>query len=58
MKNDPIVGEVRQTWQKIFTVCDNDLEKLMDRYQCTERANRARIVYLETVRTQHNSQDH
>lgn len=56
MKNDPIVEEVRQTRQRIFTACDNDLEKLMDRYQRAESADRARIVSLETIRTQHNSQ--
>ena len=54
MKNDPIVEGVRQTRQRIFTACDNDLEKLMDRYQCAENADQARIVSLETVRTQHN----
>jgi len=56
MKNDPIVEEVRQTRQRILTACDNDLEQLMDRYQHAESADQARVVHLETIRTQHRSQ--
>ena len=50
MRNDPIVAEVRESRRKIFEACDNDLEKLMDRYQQAENADRDRIVSLEGVR--------
>jgi hypothetical protein len=52
MKNDPIVDEVHQVRQRIFDACDNDLDKLLDRYQQAEGADRDRIVSLETLRTQ------
>lgn len=51
MKHDPIVQEVRATRQKIFDACDNDLEKLMDRYQLAENKDRDRLVALEKLKT-------
>ena len=50
MKHDPIVDEVRQARQKIFAACDDDLEKLMDRYQQAESTDQDRIISLETLR--------
>ncbi len=55
MKNDPIVDEVCQARNFIFDDCDNDLEKLMDRYHQAESADRNRIVTLESFRKQHTA---
>jgi len=50
MKNDPIVDEIRQARAEIFNACENDLEKLFDRYQQAENKDQDRIVSLEALR--------
>ncbi len=42
MINDPIIKEIRDTRQKIFKKCDNDLNKLLDWLSQQEEKDRKR----------------
>ena len=42
--NDPIVKDVRSAREKLFSMHDDDLGKLLDYYQEQEKHDRERIV--------------
>lgn len=50
MIRDPIVEEIHQIRQRILGDCDGDLDRLLDRYKCSEDQDRSRVVTLEDVR--------
>ena len=49
MKNDPIVDEVRQARAEIFDTCENDLDRLLDRYQQAESKDQDRVVSFQML---------
>lgn len=50
MTSDPIVQEVREARVRLFAECHDDLEKLMDRLEASEKKDSVRIVTPETWR--------
>lgn len=44
MTRDPIVEEVRSVRQRIFEVCNEDLDALLDRFQEQEKLDQERPV--------------
>jgi hypothetical protein len=49
MENDPIVDEVRQARAEIFRTCENDLDKLLDRYRQAESKDQDRVVSFQML---------
>jgi hypothetical protein len=50
MKDDPIVNEIRNTRQKLFRECGDDLDKYLDWLQGLEKMHKDNVVSLEEVR--------
>ena len=50
MTQDPIVEEVRLARARLFAECDEDLVKLMDRFEAAEHEDVGRVVTLEALR--------
>lgn len=50
MKEDPIVKDTRMARAKLFKECDQDLDKLMDRFKASEQQDKDRVVTIEDVR--------
>jgi molybdenum-dependent DNA-binding transcriptional regulator ModE len=47
---DPIVDETRRARQKLLAECDDQLDRLLDRFKAAEEAHRDRVVTLESLR--------
>jgi hypothetical protein len=48
--DDPIVKEIRETRQRIFKECGEDLERYIEYLKSTEPQDKHRVVTLEEVR--------
>jgi hypothetical protein len=48
--DDPIVKEVRETRQRIFKECGEDLDRYIEYLKATEPQDKQRVVTLEEVR--------
>ena len=48
--DDPIVKEVRETRQRIFKECGEDLDRYIEYLKITEPQDKHRLVTLEDVR--------
>lgn len=48
--DDPIVKEVRETRQRIFKECGEDLDRYIEYLKFTEPQDKHRLVTLEEVR--------
>jgi hypothetical protein len=49
MKDDPIVKEIRNTRQKLFKQCGDDLNKYLDWLKGLEKKHKDRLVSLEEI---------
>ena len=49
MIEDPIVEEVHQIREKILSGCNDDLDRLLDRYELAEGQDKGRLVTREMV---------
>jgi hypothetical protein len=50
MIKDQIVAEVREARQRLFDECNQDLDRLLDRYRASEAEHPERLVDKEAVR--------
>jgi hypothetical protein len=49
MINDPLVEEIRSIRQKIFSECNNDLNKLMELYKDAEKKETQKVISFEEL---------
>ncbi len=49
MIEDPIVEEIHQIREKILSDCNEDLDRLLDRYKLAEEQDQARLVTKEMI---------
>jgi len=49
MNKDSIVEEIHQIRGKMLSECNEDLDRLLDRYKLAEREDQARLVPKETA---------
>ena len=55
MIRDPIVEEIHQVREKLLADCNDDLDKLLDRYQSSEDQDHTRVVSFQDVRRKSGS---
>jgi hypothetical protein len=49
VRNDPIVAEIHGIRERLLADCQDDLDKLLDRYQLAEARDADRVITIEKV---------
>ena len=55
MIRDPIVEEIHQVREKLLAECNDNLDRLLDRYKSSEAQDQNRVVSLQDVQRKSRS---